>query len=126
MTPAGLTFSGRWALLLSCLPIFVCSSTVEEGVKHSVLFNFFDHSFYFGFRNMSMDNDFFALNEAAWGVWNDSYTETGWSTLEIHSNPGFPSDIGAQAAGYFEGYVTASRVELHAVNQGATSPINDG
>jgi hypothetical protein len=60
----------------------------------------------------------FDSNEAAWGRFNDTILETGWSLLEIHTNPSKADEEAATAAGYFEGRATAVRIEQHAVNSG--------
>lgn len=67
------------------------------------------------------DANVFLPNEAAYGKFNDSYSSTGWSVLEVHSNPAMDDVITAAAAGVYEGYVTAHRIDQTAVNEGAFS-----
>ena len=60
----------------------------------------------------------FGPNEIAYGKYLSLYHTTGWDVLEVHSNPEIPDCDGAFGAGYFEGAVTALRIEQNAVNSG--------
>jgi hypothetical protein len=57
-----------------------------------------------------------AVDAVAWGTWVDSINQTGWATLEIHSNSSFPDKLQAYAAGLLEGAVTQRREYLHLRN----------
>ena len=49
---------------------------------------------------------------SAWGVFSDGIKvipAAGWSQLAIHTSSSFPELLQAQAAGFLEGYLTASR-----------------
>ena len=59
-----------------------------------------------------------AKDVAAWGTWDDTYDKTGWSVLAIHTNPAVDDRTAATAAGYFEGQMTALRIEQTANNMG--------
>lgn len=59
-----------------------------------------------------------AKDAAAWGTWDDSYDKTGWSVLAVHTNPSVDDRTAATAAGYFEGQITALRIEQQANNMG--------
>lgn len=53
---------------------------------------------------------------AAWGKFSDNYDETGWSLLEVHTNPDIDDATTAASAGYFEGWASAMRIEQYANN----------
>jgi hypothetical protein len=46
---------------------------------------------------------------AAWGVFNDSISDNGWSVLDVHTSASFADDVQVYAAGYAEGVVTQGR-----------------
>lgn len=54
----------------------------------------------------------------AWGTWEDTYDQTGWSVLAVHTNTAVDDRTAAAAAGYFEGQMTALRIEQQANNMG--------
>jgi hypothetical protein len=60
----------------------------------------------------------FSPTELAYGVYNDSYNAIGWDVLQVHGNPSKADCDSAFGAGYFEGAVTALRIEQNAVNSG--------
>lgn len=58
----------------------------------------------------------FLLGEYAYGNFTDKIMVDGWSHLDIHTNPVFPDNDTAKAAGYLEGFLTAERMEQYAHN----------
>lgn len=60
----------------------------------------------------------FAVDEAAWASFNDSYDAIGWSLLEVHGNPNMEDAVVARAAGVLEGKLTAHRILQAAINHG--------
>jgi hypothetical protein len=87
-----------------------------SGAAFSVIVN--GSSFHLAPRSSSVPPTEFSAGEAAWGRFNDTYLATGWSLLEIHTSPDQPDEVGATAAGFFEGKATAKQIEQHAVNSG--------
>ncbi|XP_037029408.1 putative phospholipase B-like 2 [Bradysia coprophila] len=56
------------------------------------------------------------VNRVGWASFVDNITETGWSTLEIHTNPHFPDSIQAYYAGLMEGAITRNLIKDHYEN----------
>jgi hypothetical protein len=50
-----------------------------------------------------------SLSALAWGSFNDSIAENGWSFLDVTTNASVADTQSAAAAGYLEGYLTAQR-----------------
>merc|ERR1712226_263403 len=51
-------------------------------------------------------------NTVAWGNFTNMVNATGWSFIEIQTDPKFPDKIQAFAAGYLEGYLSADLIYL--------------
>ncbi|XP_067135392.1 putative phospholipase B-like 2 [Centruroides vittatus] len=49
----------------------------------------------------------------AWGSLQDDISNTGWSYLEVHTNPSYSDSFQAYAAGLVEGYLTADLISKH-------------
>eukprot|EP00729_Bicosta_minor_P011002 gene11002-15378_t len=75
----------------------------------------------FALQPRSHSSSSFQDDEAAWGMYNATFNSTGWDRLEVHTNPDIDDDTTAAAAGFFEGQVTALRIEQNAVNSGIPS-----
>jgi len=46
----------------------------------------------------------------AWGSYNDTLNENGWTVLEVYSNSSFPESQQARGAGILEGHLTQQRI----------------
>lgn len=55
-------------------------------------------------------------NQPAYGSYNDTVNENGWSLLRITTNNKFDDKIQAYAAGYLEAYLTHHRIYQHYKN----------
>ena len=51
-----------------------------------------------------------------WGKFSNNINTTGWAQLEIHTNKTINDSIQAYAAGYLEGKLTSSLINLHWIN----------
>jgi len=60
----------------------------------------------------------FQDGEVAFGQFRNEIFTTGWSFLEVYTNPAYNDSTAAQAAGMYEGYATAPLIEQFAYNSG--------
>ncbi|XP_023243067.1 putative phospholipase B-like 2 [Centruroides sculpturatus] len=57
--------------------------------------------------------DFIINNSVAWANFKDGIFTTGWSYLEVHTNPLYSDSFQAYAAGLVEGYLTTDLISKH-------------
>jgi hypothetical protein len=55
---------------------------------------------------------------AAWGLFNDSISATGWATLDVHTSPAWSDEVQMFAAGFAEGVVTQQVGSRHGAAKG--------
>eukprot|EP00656_Telonema_subtile_P016755 TRINITY_DN18880_c0_g1_i1.p1 TRINITY_DN18880_c0_g1~~TRINITY_DN18880_c0_g1_i1.p1 ORF type:complete len:537 (+),score=49.71 TRINITY_DN18880_c0_g1_i1:73-1683(+) len=55
-------------------------------------------------------------NAHAWGSFTDLVQTTGWSVLDVHSNPDLPGPDQSYAVGFVEGALTAHTIWMHFQN----------
>ena len=55
-------------------------------------------------------------NAAAWGRYWETYNETGWSVLDLHTSPALDTNQQSFAAGYLEGALTSHRMTEYLTN----------
>lgn len=52
----------------------------------------------------------------AWGSFTNAINQTGWSFLEVETDPSYPDEIQAHAVGYLEGHLTSKLIYWHWIN----------
>jgi len=55
-------------------------------------------------------------NAVAWGSFEDTLFDIGFGKLFVHTNPQQPDEVQMHAAGYMEGFLTASHIYNHKMN----------
>ncbi|XP_023216254.1 putative phospholipase B-like 2 [Centruroides sculpturatus] len=91
----GMIFAALLPVFVSCLNEKTASIIWDEGARKFVI------------------KDFIINNSVAWASFEDGIFTTGWSYLEVHTDPSYSDSFQAYAAGLVEGYLTADLISKH-------------